>query len=272
MTDTAKTDTKREAPSRRSFAREMLAVTDMLGVPGALLGAPRKGTMPERKCPVMLLPGFGAPGFSMSPLGLYLSKHGFETLDWGLGVNRGGKGLITSLDELSDRWEIDRTREHNGEGDVPALCDKVADRVKAAAQKSGGKLHVVGWSLGGYLAREVARDMPDYVQSVVTMGAPVFGGPKYTSVAPLYRAQNVDLDWVEEEIEKRFKNPIQPPLTSIYSKRDGVVGWRAAFDDLSPNITHHEVNISHLGLGLNAKVWKIVLKALCQHDDTDCLT
>ncbi len=256
----------RKAPSGLNFAREMFAATDMIGMPGALLRAPRKGSVPQHQYPVMLFPGFGAHSVSMSPLGYYLSRHGFETLGWGLDVNTGGRGLIDSLEELSDRWEIDRTREHNGEGDVPALCDKVAERVQAVSKEKGEKLHLVGWSLGGYIAREVARDLPGCVHSVVTMGAPVFGGPKYTSVAPLFRAQNVDLDWVEEEIDKRFDRPITQPITAVYSKRDGVVGWRAAFDDRSPKVTHHEVNVSHIGLGLNAKVWKIVLKALQEAD------
>lgn len=253
-------------PSRLNFAREMLAGMDMLGVPGAILKSPRKGTAPERKYPVMVLPGFGAGDASTLPMRHFLSRHGFKTEGWGMGVNRAGQGLISSLEDLSERWDVDRSLNKVREAEVPALADKVAESVMQKAKDRDTKFHLVGWSLGGFIAREVARDLPDYVQSVVTMGSPVFGGPKYTSTAGLFRARNIDLDWIEDEIEKRFENPIQQPITTIFSKRDGIVGWQAAKDHLSPNVEHEEVNISHLGLGLNAKVWHIMLGALERYD------
>lgn len=253
-------------PTRLNFARELLAGADMLGVPGALLTAPRKGAAPERTYPVMVLPGFGAGDASTLPMRHYLRRHGFDAQGWGLGVNRAGQGLISSLQDLSPRWDVDRGQDKVREAEVPALADKVAESVMAKAKAQQTKFHLAGWSLGGFIAREVARDLPDFVQSVVTMGSPVFGGPKYTSAAGLFRARNIDLDWIEDEIEKRFENPIQQPITNIYSKRDGIVGWQAAKDHLSPHVDHAEVNISHLGLGLNAKVWKIMLDALEKHD------
>ena len=253
-------------PSRINFARELLAGIDMAGLPGAFLGAPRKGHAPARHYPVMVLPGFGAGDMSTLPMRRFLSRQGFETCGWGLGTNRAGQGLITSLDQLSERWDVDRSLDKAREAEVPALADKVADAVTLKAKQQDTKFHLVGWSLGGFIAREVARDLPDYVQSVVTMGSPVFGGPKYTSAAPLFRARKVDLEWIEDEIEKRFENPIQQPITAIYSKRDGVVGWQAAKDHLSPRAEHIEVNVSHLGMGLNAKVWKIMLGALERYD------
>lgn len=253
-------------PSRVNFARELLAGVDMLGLPKAFLGAPRKHQAPKRNHPVMVLPGFGAGDASTLPMRRFLSRHGYETQGWGLGTNRAGQGLINSLEDLSERWDIDRSQDKTREAEVPALADKVAESVMEKAKAQGTKFHLVGWSLGGFIAREVARDLPDYVQSVVTMGSPVFGGPKYTSTAGLFRARKVDLDWIEDEIEKRFDNPIQQPITAIYSKRDGIVGWQAARDHLSPNVNHAEVNISHLGLGLNARVWAIMLEALETHD------
>ena len=253
-------------PSRLNFARELLAPADMIGLPKAFLDTPRKGKAPARNYPVMVLPGFGAGDASTLPMRHFLARHGFETQGWGLGINRAGQGLITSLDDLSDRWDIDRTQAKAREAEVPALADKVAESVMAKAKAQDTKFHIVGWSLGGFIAREVARDLPDYIQSVVTMGSPVFGGPKYTSTAGIFRARGVDLDWIEDQIEKRSENPIQQPITNIFSRRDGIVGWQAAKDHLSPNVNHVEVNISHLGLGLNAKVWGIMLEALERHD------
>jgi pimeloyl-ACP methyl ester carboxylesterase len=253
-------------PSRVNFAREMLAGVDMLGLPKAFFQAPRKDSAPSRNYPVMVLPGFGAGDVSTLPMRHFLTRYGFETQGWGMGINRAGQGLIGSLEDLSERWDVDRSQDKVREAEVPALADKVAESVMAKAKEQDTKFHIVGWSLGGFIAREVARDLPDYIHSVVTMGSPVFGGPKYTSTAGLFRARKVDLDWIEDEIEKRFDNPIQQPITNIFSKRDGIVGWQAAKDHLSPNVNHVEVNISHLGLGLNAKVWKIMLDALVKHD------
>lgn len=246
--------------------REMFAVTDMLGTPGTMLRASRPGSKTERRLPVIVLPGLGANDFSTAPLRYFLQRQGYQTEGWGLGFNTGGRGIIDDLDELSDRWDIDRTRNHNGEGQVPALCDKMAERVLARAQALNSPVILVGWSLGGVVAREVARDLPDHVAAVVTMGSPVRGGPKYTSVAPLYRAQKIDMDWIENEIDKRHETPITQPITAIYSKRDGIVGWQAALDTQSPNVENVEVDVSHMGLGLNAKVWNIVLDALNSAD------
>jgi len=156
----------------------------------------------------------------------------------------------------------DRDHPHVGEGEVPHMCDLMTERVKARADNLGRPISLVGWSLGGYIAREVARDLPQEVNRVITLGSPAFGGPKYTSAAALYRKRDFDLDWLESEVLKRFDTPITQPVTNIYSKRDGVVGWTAARDELSPDVTHIEVNCAHIALGLNKTVWGHVVEAL----------
>lgn len=249
-------------PSKFDLFREMFAAVDMVGMPVALMRASQKRPQPAAATPVIVLPGLGANDYSTAPMRYFLKKHGFQTEGWGLGLNTGGRGLISNLDQLSDRWNVDKTRSNAGEGEVPALCDKMTARVMARSEALGTPIDLVGWSLGGYVAREVARDLPDHVSRVITMGSPVVGGPKYTSAAPIYAARNFDLDWIAEETEKRHDVPIQQPVTAIYSKRDGVVGWQASIDKYSPNVTHIEVNVSHVGLGLNAGVWRHVLDAL----------
>ncbi len=256
-------------PSRFNLLREMIAPIDMVGMPMKLLQAAGPDKKPKSTLPVIILPGLGANDFSTAPLRYFLNRNGFSSEGWGLGFNTGGRGLIDSLDQLSDGWDVDRTRPHFGEGEVPALCDKMVERVLDRVDKLGSPVALVGWSLGGYVAREVARDLPDEVAKVVTMGSPAFGGPKYTAVAGRYKARNMDIDWIAQETLKRFDRPIQQPITAIYSKSDGIVGWRASIDNHSKNIRHVEVNISHMGLGYNAEVWDIVLSALINVcDDT----
>lgn len=249
-------------PSTFGALRELAAPLDMLGVPAALLKARRHRPAQAERLPVIVLPGIGADDYSTWPLRYFLSRHSFRAEGWGLGRNTAGRGLIKNLDELSDRWSTDRNRQHRGEGEVPALCDRMYERVRARAHELDSPVVLVGWSLGGYVAREVARDLPEEVAAVITMGSPVVGGPKYTSAARLYKARRYDLDWIESEVEKRFEQPISQPITAIYSKRDGVVGWRSSIDHFSPNVRHIEVRVSHFGMGLNAKVWIIVLDSL----------
>ncbi len=255
-------------PPKTNLARETLAVLDTISMPWALAKATtlRKKSQ-SRQHPVMVLPGFGTNDFSTAPLRYFLSRNGFQTMGWGEGLNTGGKGLIKELSELSDRWDVEAKDNYNGEAEVPALCDVMTEKVRQYCQTHQTKIHLVGWSLGGYVAREVARDLPDEIISIVTMGAPVKGGPKYTSVAPLFKARKMDLDWIEQEIEKRNDRPIQQPITAIYSKRDGVVAWQAMMDESSPKFQTREVNVSHMGLGFNAKVWSLILDALVREDN-----
>jgi pimeloyl-ACP methyl ester carboxylesterase len=123
-------------------------------------------------------------------------------------------------------------------------------------------VRVVGWSLGGVLARETARRRPELVERVVTLGSPVVGGPKYTLAASFYRRQGVDLDALEREIAELDATPIRVPITALYSRSDGVVAWRACIDRVSPHVEHVEVGGSHAGLGFRAEVYRIVAERL----------
>lgn len=255
-----KSMTKLTPPSKISLLREGLSWVDMLSLPTVFLKSPKQNRTDQH--PVTVIPGLGAGDSSMIPLRVFLRRNGYAPEGWGLGLNLGGKGQITDLNQLSERWDIDRNHPHKGEGEVPYLCDRMTDRVKARADKLGRPISLVGWSLGGYVAREVARDLPNEVDKVITMGSPVLGGPKYTSAVQIYKKRNFDLDWLEAEVLNRFKTPITQPITAIYSKRDGIVGWTAARDNLSPDVTHIEVNCAHLAMGLNKEIWGYILGAL----------
>lgn len=249
-------------PALKHQIGEFFAAKDMLGIPLSLAKASCQRKAPERRYPIIVLPGIGAADSSTAPLRYFLQRNGYQVEGWGLGRNLGGRGLIDDLSELSDSWDIDRNRAHNGEGEVPALCDKMLQRVQQRVHELNSPVILIGWSLGGFVAREVAREAPESVVGVITMGSPAFGGPKFTAAAPMFKSRNIDLDWIEEEVAKRYCNPITRPITSIFSKSDGVVGWKAAVDELSPQVKHIEVEVSHIGLGLNSQVWNIVLDEL----------
>ena len=185
--------------------------------------------------PVVVLPGFSAGDASTAPLRLFLGLLGHDVRGWGLGTNG---------------------------GDVPALLPRVIAETERCAVATGARVRLVGWSLGGYLAREVARERPDLVERVVTLGSPIVGGPKYTAAARAYQRLGVDLDALEAEIAAREATPLQTPVTAIYSKRDGVVAWQACIDRHNANVEHIEVSCSHVGLGFHADVYALIAQRL----------
>jgi len=203
---------------------------------GLLLRAPSLARLPRGGgTPVLVVPGFGAGDGSTALLRGYLGLLGYRSRGWGMGRNRGNVG---------------------------ALIPRVTELVAALAAEEGQPVRLVGWSLGGYLAREAARERPDDVAAVVTLGSPVVGGPKYTAVADAYRQRGYDLDAIEAEIAARERVPITVPITAIYSRNDLVVSWQACIDHSSPQVEHVEVRSTHLGLGVDPEVFRIVAERL----------
>jgi pimeloyl-ACP methyl ester carboxylesterase len=211
-----------EALTGRELARLLVAAP-------SLLGAPRGTT------PVVVLPGFRTGDVSTFPLREFLRRLGHTVDGWGLGVNR---------------------------GDVPTLIPRVAQEVASLARRHGEPLHLIGQSLGGVLARETARDRPELVAQVITIGSPVVGGPSYTRVAMAYPEQR--LAEIRRGIAQRNRFPIRVPITAVYSKRDGIVAWEACIDRASPHVEHVEVSSSHLGMALDPTVWRLVAERLAQ--------
>ena len=176
---------------------------------------------------VLLLPGFGAAHGSLVPLRQLLRHRGFDAQDWGIGRNT---------------------------GQVTKLLSQLTDAIEKEAQSTSEPIYLVGWSLGGFLAREVARELPAYISRVITLGSPVVGGPRYTITAPLYKWQGYDLDEIEARLEERFEIPIRVPITAFYSRHDGVVAWQACIDHRSEQVEHIEVKTTHMGMGFSPEV------------------
>jgi hypothetical protein len=98
---------------------------------------------------------------------------------------------------------------------------------------------------------------------VITLGTPVEGGPKYTSIGDFYaRGRGIDLDDFEAHVHNVNARGIDAPLTVVFSRSDAVVGWRAAIDRYNPHARHVEVRSSHIGLGTNPAVYRVIARTL----------
>jgi len=211
---------------------------------------------------VIVVPGFGSSDRYTLPLRRYLKSQGYAAEGWGLGTNLAGTDLAHTQEDLSERWDFSQRDDYKGEAGVAYLIDRFYERVVKRHAATGRKISLVGWSLGGYIAREVARDLPEVVERVVTMGSPTVGGPKYTAAAAFFDKRGMDLDWIEEEISRRETRVISQPITAIISKTDAIVDWNAAIDQYSPCVEHIEVDAAHLGMGFNPEIWSHVLDAM----------
>lgn len=249
-------------PDRRKMILEARVVADVARMTVPLLGASlrKRQEMSDRR--VIVVPGFGADDRYTRPLRHFLSRRGHHAEGWGLGRNLAGLNLPHERADIGESWGLDGDRPYNGEGAVPYLTDRFAERVAERADELGGPITLIGWSLGGYVAREVARDLPDKVEAVVTLGSPIIGGPKYTAAAGVFQNRGLDLDWIEEGIRDREATPIRQPITAIYSRSDAIVSPGAAIDHHSENVKHIEVDASHLGLVFNPTVWRHILDSL----------
>jgi pimeloyl-ACP methyl ester carboxylesterase len=220
-------------PPPTSILREGLGVLEL---PRLFWAAPGLAAEPRGDGgTVLVFPGYGTGDASTAVLRAYLRWLGHRARGWGLGRNT---------------------------GEVAAFIRRTTPLVADAAQRAGRPVSLIGWSLGGYLARETARERPDDVARVVTLGSPVVGGPKYTAVADVYRRRGYDLDAIEAAVAARSRVPLRAAVTAIYSRSDGIVAWRACIDDGTPGVEHVEVRTTHLGLGFAPEVYRIVARRL----------
>lgn len=190
---------------------------------------------------VLVLPGFLASDSSTGPMRRLLRQLGYQVAGWNLGRN----------------LKVDNAR-----------VEAMARCVDELHRRTGGKISIVGWSLGGVFARELAKQMPDKVRSVITLGSPISDNRRYTNARPLFEAINGKRPQPMRTGKFRALADAPPvPTTSILTKTDGVVHWRGSVQhperghDRTENI---EVFASHIGLGVNPAVMLAIADRLAQ--------
>jgi pimeloyl-ACP methyl ester carboxylesterase len=188
--------------------------------------------------PVLTLPGFLASDLSMAPMRRYLKELGYDSYAWKMGRNIGG---------------VNRMR--------AALRDRLSE-IHAA---TGRKVSVVGWSLGGVYARDLALQAPEMVRSVVTLGSPFANDVRATNATRLYEALSGETVEQNSELRIAIAGDLPVPATSIYSRSDGIVNWHTCL--LRPSDTAENIEVylaSHIGLGVNAAALWAVADRLAQ--------
>jgi pimeloyl-ACP methyl ester carboxylesterase len=214
----------------------------LLDIPALFAAAPFLATAPRgQPHPVMVLPGLGADDRSTIAIRGFLNTLGYQVHGWGRGRN------VRAPDT-----------------DLSA----VARRVAMLRNDSGLKVSLVGWSRGGIIAREVARQIPAEVRMVITLGSP-FAAPGASNVRAIWRLlTGQKYEPPTPERVSRLAQPIPVPSTSIYTRADGVVAWRACLEeegDLRENV---EVNTTHIGLGFHAPALWVIADRLAQQPGT----
>ena len=181
---------------------------------------------------VLVLPGLLASDSSTAVLRRFLGHLGYQVRGWSLGRNLGPTDEV--LDEL------------------PVI-------LSALVSQTGGPVSVVGWSLGGIYARELARRHPRHVRQVITLGSPFAladSGQSYADRAYERRARLHSTARVPTRQE--IRQPIPVPSTAVYSRRDGVVSWQACIEPETELHQNVEVRCAHLGFGVDpATLWLI---------------
>ncbi len=220
-------DTELRAPGWARMALELRAPFEFAASVAAapwLMNAPRGDGHG-----VIVYPGFLGSDISTAPMRRLLKSLGHDVHGWGLGRNTGPKQDV---------------------------IDRALQRIRALAQQSGRNVSLVGWSLGGVYARELAKLAPDVVRQVVTLGSPFVvppGGPSAaTNAKRLYQFVSRRQQHMKPDRDAMKQAP-PVPTTSIYSRSDGVVAWQCSVQDKSDGAQTEsiEVTASHMGLGFN---------------------
>jgi pimeloyl-ACP methyl ester carboxylesterase len=214
-------------------ARSLLEFNSSLLLSPLLMRAPKGDGHP-----VLALPGFLASDLSMAPLRRYLKQLGYDSYAWKMGPNLGG---------------------------VAPRRNALKKLLSDIHHTTGRKVSVIGWSLGGIYARDLALQVPDMVRSVITLGTPFADDLRATNATRLYEALSGETVEHNSELIKAIAGDLPVPTTSIYSRTDGIVNWRTSLLRPSDTAENIEVHLaSHIGLGVNAAALWAVADRLAQ--------
>lgn len=188
--------------------------------------------------PVLVFPGLVASDRSTLVLRSLLWRLGYDAYGWEQGFNFGPRhGVVAGCRARVEELFVEHER----------------------------KLTLIGWSLGGVYAREIAKLAPECVRQVITLGSPIKGDPRANNAYEIFRL--VSGHRVDSNMVARIGEKPPVPTTSIYSKSDGVVPWQASHQEAQHEAENIIVSASHFGLGFNPMALYAIADRLAQLED-----
>jgi pimeloyl-ACP methyl ester carboxylesterase len=192
---------------------------------------PRGPIGPVDGPPVLVIPGFLATDRTTLPLRKALADAGWRVHGWGLGWNRGVRH------------------------DTINLLEKRLDQIS-----DGETVLLVGWSLGGLFARELARACPERVRAVITLGSPFSGDPHLNHVWRLYEL--VARHKVDDPPVPRITDKPPVPQLALWSRRDGLIAPRAAKGLPHERDEAVELDCAHMAFGVSKRAARDVVREI----------
>jgi alpha-beta hydrolase superfamily lysophospholipase len=191
--------------------------------------------------PVLVFPGFGASGTATAALRERLQQLDYEVYDWEQGVNK---------------WP---------DADFDQLLALLGEQLKQIYGRHGRSVSLIGWSLGGIYARELAKKHPELVRQVITLATPFADKPDSTHAGWLFTLLNGGVSPMDEALLERLSIDPAVPCTSVYSQTDGIVAWQGCVGTESAHHNNIEVDgVSHMGMVHHPEVLRVVASLLAQ--------
>jgi pimeloyl-ACP methyl ester carboxylesterase len=179
--------------------------------------------------PIIVVPGLLGSDLSTVLLRWFLAKHGYTVYGWGLGRNLG---------------QMDKFKAFGG-------------TLATIFEKHQQKITLIGWSLGGVIVRETAKQNPEKVRQLFTLGSPFAALDAPNHALWVYKLLNND-----EQIDPVWwaQIPVSAPVstTAIYSKQDGIVPWQACIEVEDAIHKNVQVSGSHVGFTVNSAVFQVI--------------
>ncbi len=215
-----------------TWLREIAAVSRVHKSPPPFPADAARG----RGQPVIVVPGFCSLETSTARLRAFLTRQGFDTHSWESGPNIGPTATMIA--------DFER-------------------KLEETAEASGKPVALVGVSLGGTIAREMAKNRPGWVSCVVTLASPI-KLPVATPLAPLARFATLVWDSRGHDAMARLADPPPCPLTAIVNPKDGVVDWRACVPDPAAHVDVVMIAGAHMTMGSNPEAQRVVAACLAR--------
>jgi pimeloyl-ACP methyl ester carboxylesterase len=223
-------------PSKTLMFLEGRAISEL----GAFLGAlPLLSLAPRGDGhSVLVLPGLVASDASTRPLRSFLKNRGYAVSGWRQGRNLGLR---------------------------PGVQHAMTDLLQELNDAHGRKVSLIGWSLGGLYARQLAKMTPERVRQVITLGSPFAAGPKATNAWRVYEmASGRRADQEDARFGGSLSGTPPVPTTAIFSRTDGICAWQGCMEKTSAMSESIEVESSHCGMGHHPAVVYAVADRLAQ--------